>query len=109
MSFKQFDLIPGNIIENFVFLNLRENFNNIFYYRTISKAEIDFIVRETGHIVPIEVKFSKKPKVPVKTFSNFRNKYKNKLSIIITKESFLIEKDIIYIPVLLLPFIDLRI
>lgn len=103
--FHEFDLIPGNIIENFVFLCLKQYFP-VYYYRTISKAEIDFIGKKGSELLPFEVKFTKKPKVPIKIFSSFSEKYHNKLSFIITSDTFGKRDNIVFIPVILLPFMD---
>src|SRR3989304_5856883 len=49
----------GALIENFVFLCLRNNFpdKTINYWRTTAKAEVDFILRLNGELIPIEVKY----------------------------------------------------
>ncbi len=50
----------GSLFENFVFLELKnDKGNEIFFYRTISKSEIDFIVIKTETIQAIEVKYRK--------------------------------------------------
>src|SRR3990170_5231103 len=48
----------GALVENFVFLCLRNNFpdKTINYWRTTAKAEVDFILRLNGELIPIEVK-----------------------------------------------------
>lgn len=49
----------GSLFENFIYLELKQNINkeNIYFYRTIHKAEIDFIFEKNGVIYPIEVKY----------------------------------------------------
>ena len=49
----------GNLFENFIFLELKKIINkeNIYFYRTIHKAEIDFIFEKNGVVYPIETKY----------------------------------------------------
>jgi predicted AAA+ superfamily ATPase len=104
-TFSDFDLIPGALIENAAFLHLKEFFK-VFYYRTLAKAEIDFIVRYDGMHLPIEIKFRNKPTVSSKIYRSFKENYKSELFIVVSKETLKKEEDKIYIPILLLPFID---
>lgn len=106
VQFKDFNLIPGNIVGNFVLLTIKEK-HPVYFYRTISKAEIDFIVRKDNGVIPVKVKFSKKQIKPPKIFLSFREKYNNNLSIIITGGSFNKDKDTFFIPVFILPFIEI--
>jgi len=46
----------GVIIENFIFNELRSNFEKINYWRTTSEAEVDFVIQTSKEIIPIEVK-----------------------------------------------------
>ncbi|MCK5062179.1 ATP-binding protein [Candidatus Parcubacteria bacterium] len=54
----------GSLFENFIYLELKQNVSedDIYFYRTIHKAEIDFIFEKNGVVYPIEVKY--------KNFSN---------------------------------------
>lgn len=49
----------GNLFENFIYLELQQNISpeNIYFYRTIHKAEIDFVFEKDGVIYPLEVKY----------------------------------------------------
>lgn len=49
----------GNLFENFIYLELRQNIDkkDIYFYRTIHKAEIDFVFEKNGIVYPIEVKY----------------------------------------------------
>ncbi|MFC1797778.1 DUF4143 domain-containing protein [Patescibacteria group bacterium] len=50
-------------VENFVYTELRKVYkkDQIFFYRTVSKAEIDFIIEEgLESYIPIEVKYRNK-------------------------------------------------
>jgi hypothetical protein len=79
----------GALIENFVFLSLKNNFpeTTINYWRTISKAEVDFVLRIKDQIIPIEVKYQsfKKPKVS-RSLRNFIKSYKIKKALVVTKD-----------------------
>ena len=49
----------GGLFENFIYLELKQciSEDNIYFYRTIHKAEIDFVFEKNGVIYPIEVKY----------------------------------------------------
>lgn len=49
----------GNMFENFIYLELKQNINKeaLCFYRTIHKAEIDFVFEKDGTVYPIEVKY----------------------------------------------------
>lgn len=49
----------GSLFENFVYLELKNSIRkeNIYFYRTIHKTEIDFILEKDGVIHPLEVKY----------------------------------------------------
>jgi len=79
----------GAIVENFVFLGLRNSFpdETINYWRTIAKAEVDFILRLNEQIIPIEIKYQtfKQPKVS-KSLRSFIKTYKPKRAMVVTKD-----------------------
>ena len=79
----------GAIIENFVFLSLRNSFpdRTINYWRTIAKAEVDFILKLNEEVIPIEVKYQtfKKPKIS-KSLRSFIKTYKPKRALVVTKD-----------------------
>jgi len=79
----------GAIIENFVFLSLRNSFpdETINYWRTIAKAEVDFVLRLNEQIIPIEVKYQtfKKPKIS-KSLRSFIKTYNPERALIVTKD-----------------------
>ena len=79
----------GALIENFVFLSLRNSFpeRTINYWRTIAKAEVDFILRLNEQVIPIEVKYQtfKKPKI-TKSLRSFIKTYKPKRALVATKD-----------------------
>jgi len=49
----------GKLFENFVYLELKNKMNKekIHFYRTVHKAEIDFIFEKNGIVYPIETKY----------------------------------------------------
>lgn len=107
-----YDLIGGELVENFVFNELSGIAQNeeIFFYRTASGAEIDFIIKIGNLIHPIEVKFTKNiAKMPV-AMKNFYDDYRKdiKKNIVITKDylGFAKKTDCLFVPVVLMPFID---
>lgn len=77
----------GAVMENYAYDMLA---NLIFssklkYWRTKSKAEVDFVIEREGGTFPIEVKYVSK-KIIGKSFYSFINKFKPKTGIILTKD-----------------------
>jgi hypothetical protein len=79
----------GAMIENQVFLSLRNNFPDatINYWRTIAKAEVDFTLKIEDETIPIEVKYQsfKKPKIS-RSLRSFINTYKPDKALVATKD-----------------------
>ena len=105
LMYDKFDLISGNIIENFVFLVLKD-FDYLYYYRTKTKAEIDFILKINNELIPIEVKFTNRIKYNSRILKYFEKNYNAKFSIIITKDEYFVKDKVFFVPVFLLPFIE---
>lgn len=67
--------IDGAELENIAYnaLKMRYDRENLYYYRTIAKSEIDFIVSTGGTLIPVEVKgsFARTPSV----FAMFKKQY----------------------------------
>ncbi|MDO9399444.1 MAG: ATP-binding protein [bacterium] len=63
----------GALFENFVYMELKKNISNkIFFYRTASGSEIDFIIEKKGCVYPIEVKFKQlRKKIDERVVKNF--------------------------------------
>lgn len=79
----------GQIIENVVFSQLKFSQDDqyfIKYWRTLGKAEVDFILGKKNELIPIEVKYSpfESPKVE-RGFRSFISEYKPKRAIILNK------------------------
>ena len=49
----------GSLFENFIFIELKQKISqeNIFFYRTTSKTEIDFVFEKNNIVYPIEIKY----------------------------------------------------
>jgi len=78
----------GNIVENAVFISLLREFSEtgqIHFYHKRSGGEVDFLVSEKS-IIPIEVKWQKKHKVPL-SLKNFMRKHNINTGIIIVREN----------------------
>jgi uncharacterized protein len=69
-------IIFGNVFETFVFLELMKTGNNINFWRTTNKQEIDFILN-SNLLYAIEVKLNFQ-KANLKTFNYFTEQYSNK-------------------------------
>ena len=103
-----YDEVNGSSIENFVFNELRTKYDDdgIYFHRTISKSEIDFIVKTETNLVPIEVKFTNKKPVRPVAMKHFAENYKNTgIGIVVTKNH-IVKRDFYGIPAYLVPFID---
>lgn len=78
----------GNLYENFIASELTKKGIGIKYWRTKSKAEIDFVIEERGNIVPTEIKSNlRKPKL-TKSFHSFLEKYNPKKGLIFSETLF---------------------
>ncbi len=106
LRFNNFYFISRNIIENFVYLCLKNKYD-VYYYRTKSKAEIDFVLKKGQTLIPVEVKFTNKLKYNAGVLKYFKKDYKSEISIIITKDIFHYENNTFFIPVFILPFLSL--
>lgn len=80
----------GAIVENAILIRLRELFQNedrINFWRTKAGAEVDFVVRRKGEIVPIEVKFSTFNREKIsRSFTSFIESFRPGCGIILTKD-----------------------
>lgn len=77
----------GAVMENCAYNFMRNRYpqSPIRYWRTKSKAEVDFIVEKDGAIYPFEVKYSSK-KIVGKSLYSFINKFNPPTAIIFTKD-----------------------
>ena len=77
----------GAVMENYGF-NLLQNLEltrDIKYWRTKSKAEVDFIIEKEQKVFPVEVKYSLKPAIG-KSLHSFIAKFNPPQAIILTKD-----------------------
>ncbi len=80
----------GKLAEGVAFtelLNALQDETEIKYWRTLGKAEVDFILSMGQRILPVEVKYEtmKKPKIE-RGLRNFIHAYKPKKALVITKD-----------------------
>ena len=68
----------GRLFENFVFLELKSSYQkNIYFYRTVNKSEIDFIIEKNNKLSLIEVKYkSLNKQIDTRVIANFINRSK---------------------------------
>lgn len=86
-DFKEFEKRNdvGQLVENFVYSVLkRKGLDKINFWRTKSKAEIDFVLQQEGEVVPIEVKYSLSPSAG-KSFYSFIEKFSPQKGYILTQ------------------------
>ena len=76
----------GSLYENYIFSELIKE--NIFpkYWRTKSKAEVDFIIEKENKVTPIEIKSNLKQPKLTKSFHSFLEKYNPKKSYILSSD-----------------------
>lgn len=79
----------GFLLEWFVFNELRRIFENIKYWRTTGKAEVDFVIEKENKIFPIEVKKETKLK---KGFLSFLKFYKPERGVVFSQKDFGLKK-----------------
>lgn len=83
----------GTLVENAFFINhiAQHGTDSLHYWRTKNQAEVDFVWRVEGKIIPIEIKYSSNPK-PGKSFYSFLERYKSQDAYILTKDVYADEK-----------------
>jgi hypothetical protein len=79
----------GMLLENFIFNELRHDFEKINYWRTAGKAEVDFIVNANDSLIPVEVKSETKI---TRGFLSFIKTYKPKRAVVFTFRDFKVKK-----------------
>ena len=91
------DHLKSVLYENSVAISLISSGYSLFYYQSLGKAFIDFVIQtRTGNIVPIElVPFNK---TKSKALSVYINKFKPSEAIRITQDNFCVKKGVRYIP-----------
>jgi len=79
----------GGIVENVVFSQFKmmdDDNSSIRYWRTVGKAEVDFVIETPQNLVPIEVKYSffRSPQIS-RGFRSFLSEYGPKRAVVFTK------------------------
>lgn len=91
-DFRELDIRQdtGALVENYILKRLHEYANineEIHFWRTKNKAEVDFVFIAGNEIIPIEVKYRINPSVG-KSLYSFIEKYKPSKAFILTKSTF---------------------
>ena len=89
-------LYKGNIAENYMAEQLVRNGASLYYWKSDSDAEIDFILYNEDGLIPIEVKAS--DNITSKSLNSYVKKYKPKYSIRVSSKNFGFENNIKSIP-----------
>jgi len=96
----------GYLMENFVYNLLKQKNYFPYFWRTQNKAEVDFVIKSKGELMPVEVKHSifKKPKLS-RSFHSFMERYGSTWGIVVTKD-FLCKVQIDKAEILFVPFFE---
>ena len=76
----------GGLTENYVFTQLRSNGFEPYYWTSSSQAEVDFIIRINGDVIPVEVKST--IHTESKSLNVYISKYSSKYAIRISAKNF---------------------
>lgn len=89
----------GLLYENFVATELFKKQIELKYWRTKSKAEVDFIVEQNGKIIPVEVKSNLNKPIATKSFQSFAEKYNPKKSFILSEKLYAEKNNVFFRPI----------
>lgn len=89
-------LYKGNIAENYVAQTLVRNGISLYYWKSNSDAEIDFILYNEDGLIPIEVKSS--DNTTAKSLNSYIKQYKPKYAIRVSTKNFGFENNIKAVP-----------
>ncbi|MBI5332341.1 MAG: ATP-binding protein [Candidatus Aenigmarchaeota archaeon] len=76
----------GMLYENFIATELIKKNVDIKYWRTKSKAEVDFVIESKGRIIPLEIKSELNRAKFTPSFISFIEKYKPKKALIFSEK-----------------------
>ncbi len=79
--------ITGNLFENYVLLELTKMGFAPKYWRTKSKAEVDFVVEKDNTIIPIEVKINAEPGRIKRSMRSFIESYKPEMALVVAHKA----------------------
>ena len=88
-------MFKGALTENYVAQELFSKNHEIFYYR-FDRYEIDFLIKLSGDVIPIEVKSGKR--ISSTSLNNYVSKYKPKYAIRISSKNFGFDNNIKSVP-----------
>ncbi len=91
-----FNDFKGGLAENYVFTQLKANRVEAYYWNAANQNEVDFIIRQEGNVIPVEVKASTHNKS--QSLNAFVKKYNSPYSIRISAKNFGFENDIKSVP-----------
>jgi len=86
----------GKLNENFIFTQLTYAGMEVKFWRTKSKAEVDFIIEKGGELIAIESKSSYSSRT--RSLMNFKNKYDPFLTVIACQDVLEEIKGVLYLP-----------
>ncbi|MFV9630151.1 MAG: ATP-binding protein [Methanosarcinales archaeon] len=86
----------GKLNENFIFTQLTYAGMEVKFWRTKSKAEVDFIVEKGGELIAIESKSSYSSRT--RSLMNFKNKYDPFLTVITCPDMLKEDKGVLHLP-----------
>lgn len=89
----------GALYENFTSSEIAKKGFEVKYWRTKSKAEMDFVIEKKGHITPIEVKSDLKSPKLTKSFYSFMDAYKPKRGIVLSERIFTEKNNVKFRPI----------
>ncbi len=82
---KSFDLnIDGKLFENYVLSELLKTGFNPKYWRTKTKAEVDFVIENENNVIPVEVKIHAEIGKIERSLRSFIEEYKPKKAVIVS-------------------------
>lgn len=89
----------GNLYENFIASELLKMGIEVKYWRTKSKAEVDFIIQKNDKLIPVEIKSHlNEPKIS-KSFHSFLEKYEPKQAYILSEKYLDKKKQVLFYPI----------
>lgn len=105
---KLFTEFKGILTENYVLQSLIRQFGNeIYYWTSGNRAEIEFMLEKNSRIIPVEVKSS--ANIKSKSLSEYRKKYQPELSIRLSLKNLEKNDDLINLPLYLADYIEILI
>ncbi|GEM_PF-1808479 len=105
------EVFDETMIKNFVFTELNKNrtIKQLQFYRTIAKAEIDFVAHvDDNHVMPIEIAWRQGKQKASVAMKNFVKKYEDRVKqvVVLTQDDLRQEGKYLFVPVLVLPFLE---